>query len=92
MTWEERYEILSSIKNIYDVVPVDDSDDTVCHAIKCLKPDYFGNGGDRTNKNTPEKELCEGLDIELVWGLGGSKIQSSSDLVNNAIQQLKESE
>lgn len=29
---------------------VDDSDGTVCEALCCIKPDYFGNGGDRTNK------------------------------------------
>lgn len=90
MTWEERAEILRGFKNIYDVVAVDDTDGTVCDALKCLKPDYFGNGGDRTNKNTPEMELCEGLDIELVWGLGGRKAQSSSELVKSAIKQLKE--
>jgi hypothetical protein len=44
----------------------------------------FGNGGDRTNKNTPEKQLCEELGIEMIWSLGGGKIQSSTDLVRDA--------
>ena len=29
---------------------VDDTDGTVCEALRRIKPDYFGNGGDRTNK------------------------------------------
>lgn len=93
MPFEERAEILKAFRNVYDVISVDDSDGTVCEAIKEIKPDYFGNGGDRTDKNTPELALCEGLDIELVWGLGGDKIQSSSELVDavsyNIMTQLK---
>ncbi len=93
MPFDERYEILEAFRDIYDVISVDDSDGTVCEAIKEIKPDYFGNGGDRTSKNTPERTLCEGLDIELVWGLGGDKIQSSSELVDavsyNIMTQLK---
>jgi cytidyltransferase-like protein len=84
MPWDERSEIIRSIVGVEDVVEVDDSDGTVCEALRNLKPDMFGNGGDRTNKNTPEKKLCEELGIEMVWGLGGSKIQSSSDLVKDA--------
>ena len=44
---------------------------------------YFGNGGDRTNETTPEIEYCEKNNIGLIWDLGGGKIQSSSDLLNN---------
>lgn len=81
MPYEERAEILKSIKWVYDVFPVDDSDNTVCKALEILKPDYFGNGGDRNEQNTPEKELCERLGIKMIWGLGGGKAQSSSELV-----------
>ena len=93
MPWDERAELLKELKCIYDVVPVDDSDGTVCEAISRIQPDYFGNGGDRTYANTPERALCEKLEVELVWGLGGRKIQSSSDLVEtvtlNIIDNLK---
>lgn len=81
MPWEERSEIIHSIRSVTSVVKVDDSDDSVCEALKRVKPDFFGNGGDRTNKNTPEKALCEELGIQMVWNLGGGKIQSSSELV-----------
>jgi len=81
MPWEERAEILMAILYVRDVIRVDDSDDTVCDALHRLDPDYFGNGGDRAEDNTPEKQLCEELGIKMLWGLGGGKIQSSSELV-----------
>jgi len=84
MPWKERAEILSSIRGVEDVVRVADKDSTVCEALRRVKPDIFGNGGDRTNKNTPEMEVCKELGIEMVWALGGDKIQSSSELVGAA--------
>ena len=84
MPWDERTEIIKSIRGVKDVVMVDDSDGTVCAALEIYKPTMFGNGGDRTTKNTPEKELCKKLDIQMVWRLGGGKIQSSSGLVKDA--------
>jgi cytidyltransferase-like protein len=56
---------------------VDDTDGTVCEALKRIRPDYFGNGGDRGKTNTPELTVCEELGIEPVFGLG-SKYSSSS--------------
>ena len=81
MPWEERAEIIQSINGVEEIVSVDDSDGTVCEALKRLKPAMFGNGGDRTNKNTPEIALCKELGIKMIWRLGGRKIQSSTDLV-----------
>ena len=48
------------------------------------RPDAFANGGDRKTNNTPEMDVCEELGIEMLWNIGGDKIQSSSDLVNKA--------
>jgi len=81
MSWEERAEILESIKGVKKVVRVDDTDGSVCEALRREKPTYFANGGDRTDKNTPEMEVCIDLGISMLWGVGGGKIQSSSDLV-----------
>lgn len=57
---------------------VDDADGTVCEALRRIKPDYFGNGGDRGIKNTPELDVCTELGIEPVFELGGGKYSSSS--------------
>ena len=82
MPWEERAEIIRSIKGVIRVERVDDSDNSVCEAIERCRPDAFANGGDRKGNNTPEVALCESLGIDLVWNVGGGKIQSSSDLVS----------
>jgi glycerol-3-phosphate cytidylyltransferase-like family protein len=83
MSWDERAEIISSISGVSKVIPVDDTDGTVCQALREIKPDYFGNGGDRKENNTPEGDVCKEFGIQMIWNLGGEKIQSSSDLVKN---------
>ena len=81
MEYEKRVEILNAIKGVILVDSVNDTDDTVCEAIRRLKPTYFANGGDRGRSNTPEQAVCEELGIELLWGIGGEeKLDSSSDL------------
>ena len=82
MDFQSRHEILDSIKGAIVVDSVDDSDGTVCTALRRHKPTYFANGGDRVRNNTPEVVLCKKLGIELLWGIGGDeKIKSSSDLI-----------
>jgi len=81
MEFSRRVEILDAIKGVVLVDSVNDSDDTVCEAIRRLKPTYFANGGDRGRSNTPEQDVCEELGIELLWGIvGEEKLDSSSDL------------
>jgi D-beta-D-heptose 7-phosphate kinase/D-beta-D-heptose 1-phosphate adenosyltransferase len=80
MPFEERREIVSYIKGVHIVVKADDSDGTVCDSLRKYKPDFFANGGDRTTDNTPEMKICEELGIKMLWGVGGGKIQSSSEL------------
>lgn len=84
MSWEERAEIISAIKGVVKVEKVDDSDGTVCEALRRIKPTYFANGGDRTDLNTPESKVCGELGISMLWGIGGGKIQSSSWLIEKA--------
>jgi bifunctional ADP-heptose synthase (sugar kinase/adenylyltransferase) len=85
MPFEQRCEVISAILGVHTVTGVQDDDGTVCEALERLKPDMFGNGGDRTNKNTPEMDVCEDLGIEMVWELGGEKVQSSSELVEKVV-------
>ena len=81
MPWEERAELLAAVKGVTSVEHVNDTDGTVCEAIRRLKPTYFANGGDRKTDNTPEMDVCKELGVKLLWNVGGGKIQSSSDLV-----------
>jgi len=83
MPWKERAEIMGNIKGVKIVTQVDDSDGTVCEALKRHRPDAFANGGDRKTQNTPEMDVCEELGIQMMWAVGGNnKPQSSSWLVN----------
>ena len=89
MPFEERVEIIKSIKGVRDtsVIGIDDSDDTVCEALRRFRPHYFANGGDRTNTNTPEMAVCEEFGIEMLWEVGGGKVQSSSALTKGHIPE-----
>ena len=80
MAFDERAYIAGSLKGVVLVTNVNDSDE----ALRRLKPDFFANGGDRLNTNTPEMDVCEELGITMLWNIGGGKIQSSSDLVAKA--------
>jgi len=91
MPWEERAEIIGNIKGVSIVSNVNDADGTVCSALRRHKPDAFANGGDRKKENTPEMKVCEELGIQMLWGTGGAdKPQSSSWLVNKAMEQMNE--
>ena len=88
MSFNERCEVLESIRYIDEVIKFNDADDTACRLIEKIvnrkykySNIYFGNGGDRTNQTTPEIEFCKNNNIELLWNLGGGKIQSSSKLL-----------
>ncbi len=74
--WTDRKKILEAYTS--HVHTVDDTDGTVCEALRRITPTYFGNGGDRTNTNTPELDVCEELGIEPVFELGGGKYNSST--------------
>ena len=93
MPFEERKVILESMKYIDYVFGFDDEDESACDLIRKInqlyKDDnettiYFGNGGDRTDQTTPEMEYCEQNGVELLFVVGGGKIQSSSDLIDGA--------
>ena len=84
MPFEERAEILESIKGVAAVVKAKDDDETVCETLRDLRPDAFANGGDRKGDNVPEVALCDELGIKMLWNVGGDKIQSSSWLVEKS--------
>lgn len=72
-------------------VMIQDDDNTCIDAIAKYRPTYFANGGDRTKKNVPEQPICETLGVKMLWAIGGdTKPQSSSWLVNAAIDQLRQ--
>ena len=87
ISWEKRRDILMEIPGVIDVVSVDDSDDTVCSALKEIEPDFFGNGGSRTVMNTPEVDLCKQLRIGTVWFLGSTVTDEATQITSDAIKK-----
>ena len=92
MKWEERAEILESCKFVNQVLPMNDIDDTASDIIvkvcKLYNNEdfniYFANGGDRKKGNVPELATCNNLNVTMLWGIGGGKIQSSSTLIEQS--------
>jgi len=82
MPEEERIEIVRALSHVDEVFLSIDKDGSQCRTLEKLKPDIFAKGGDRNLDNIPEAEICKSLGIEVISGVGGDKIQSSSDLVN----------
>jgi len=84
LPWDQRAAIIRDLRYVTDVVAVDDSDDTVCEALRRIRPRAFANGGDRKQDSTPEVAVCETLGIELLWNIGGGKSDSSSEIARRA--------
>ena len=88
MNWAERGEIIAAFKYVDEVMPFNDKDDSAMELLVRVQQLYphcsmaFGNGGDRTKDNTPEKGFCSAYKIDSIYQLGGGKVQSSSDLID----------
>ena len=88
---QERLTIVRALRDVDMAYLSIDEDQTQIKSLQMLYQRYviegglklaFANGGDQNNDTIPERAICEGLDIELIDGLG-KKIQSSSWLLNN---------
>ncbi len=88
----ERIELLEYFPFVDRVILTNHSatvtDRSVCNELESIHPHVFANGGDRVADNVPEHELCTRLGIEMVFNVGGEKIQSSSDLARAAHEAL----
>ena len=88
MPFKERAEIVGALYCVLGAVyTVDDDDDTVCNALWHLKPDIYANGGDRIEAVPAENAVCKELGIEQLFGVGGDKIASSSDLLFDVLDK-----
>jgi len=83
MTADERAEVISHICGVDKVIIAIDTDQSVCRTLEMVRPDIFANGGDRRDSSDiPEAKICQRIGCEMVFNVGGGKVQSSSDLVN----------
>jgi cytidyltransferase-like protein len=95
MNFEERKEIILAFSCVDEVTKCIDEDNTVCKTLEMLSKkdaiDVFANGGDRKNsEDIPEQEVCAKNNINLVFGVGGDKIQSSSNLLKPFLNDIEE--
>jgi cytidyltransferase-like protein len=87
MPGQERIEIIKSLRYADDVILSVDDDKSVIKSLEMIAKNYpkqqliFAKGGDRNIDNIPEREVCQKLGIDIVSGVGGDKIQSSSALL-----------
>ena len=87
MCLQDRMEIIHAIEGVDCVLPwfYTNDDFTVVKAIHKIRPKWFTKGGDRTDAtNIPEWEICNQVGCEVITGVGGGKIRSSSELVERA--------
>ena len=88
MSYEERYRMLMAVEGVDAVVSFDDGCGSAFNFIEdTIKlEDYdnyiFANGGDRNEGNAPEELGCYSTKINFVYGVGGDKTESSSELLN----------
>ena len=92
MDQEARKRIVQSIKGVDETVISIDENGSVVDTLEKIYLGYsnqephfesmvFANGGDRKEGSVPEVELCERLGIDTIYGIGGEKVESSSNLL-----------
>jgi D-beta-D-heptose 7-phosphate kinase/D-beta-D-heptose 1-phosphate adenosyltransferase len=96
--YETRKMFLEDFPYVSRVVEFDDSDGTVCDAIRKVKPTFFGNGGTIRSTSIPKEEfeLCKELDVVPVFGLGESEdmieekylVLTQDSILRHAINEL----
>jgi len=97
MSQQERIEIIKSIKGVDEVFLsvdcfADGKEVPISKSLEIIAKKYpgeliFAKGGDRDIDHIPwqEKEICDKFNIRVATNVGGKKVQSSSWLIDNAI-------
>jgi cytidyltransferase-like protein len=79
--FDERKEILESLKGVDEVIASVDEDQTVRKTLEIVKPAIFAKGGSHTGPDDiPEAATCRKIGCKLVTGVGGSQIHSEKEL------------
>jgi D-beta-D-heptose 7-phosphate kinase/D-beta-D-heptose 1-phosphate adenosyltransferase len=100
MPEQERMEIMKAQKYVDEVFLSIDNDITIAKSLEYIakkhlsdgehiaKELFFAKGGDRNVNNIPESEksVCQTFNIQIINGVGGDKVQSSSQLIGNTIK------
>ena len=97
MDEDSRARIVRALSSVQRAMVSIDEDSTVCRSIKAIHDEYcndpfvtdifFMNGGDRNQGTVPEAEVCEELDIKMIYNVGGIKTESSSTLLQKVANE-----
>lgn len=89
MLYEARKSILEELRCVDQVIMAIDGDGTVAQTLRELRPHIFAKGGDRVPGNMPANEIavCQEIGCEVIFGVGGSKEYSSTELIRSAIRR-----
>jgi len=81
---ETRCRIVSAIRGVDYVIPFEiEGDQSVCVALEKIQPHIFAKGGDRKDFSCiPEWEVCQKLNIQVIFGVGEEKKWSSSEFLS----------
>lgn len=93
---ENRYRLLTALRDVDEVMLAIDDDPTVVETLRIIAKTHpydeliFANGGDRSApENVPERDVCEEYGIEMVYGVGGTDKADSSTRINQALGHAK---
>ena len=87
----DRLRIVQALRVVDDAMIAIDDDGAVSKSLEAFAlkyPDHriiFGNGGDRTPGNVPEKAVCDQYGIEMVFEMGGDTKRDSSTRINTEL-------
>ncbi len=95
MPFQERKKLIEGLSCVDEVIDSIDTDQTVSKTIASICGDnhtyLFANGGDRTEEDgIPERKTCKENNVQLIFNIGGEKIQSSSDLMKPYINHIEQ--
>lgn len=79
-----RAAIVSALRCVDEVVISTDMGRSVINTLNGIEFDIFAKGGDSTPSNTPEERYCLENGKEIMYRVGGDKIESSSHLIKMA--------